>query len=474
MAINRRQLLTQASLGFGALALGDLIGGERSAGSALAATNDRGSSAPALAKPHHEPKAKSVIFLYMDGGVSQVDTFDPKPLLAKENGKQPKFKIDATVFNNNGALLKSPWKFENRGECGTPMSELFPHLGTCADDMCVIRSMSGPVPDHPNANYAMHTGYAQHGKPSMGAWITYGLGSENKDLPGFVVIHGGQVPSGGVACFSNGFLPANYQGSIFRPTAPSVRNIKSRDASEEVRLKKLEYVRQFDKELADSIEAGDAIEAAIENYELAFRMQQAVPEVMDLSTETQATKQLYGLESDYHYTQTYGAQCILARRMVERGVRFVQLTIPKKPGVDRWDQHSNLVHGHTKNAQTVDQPIAALIKDLKQRGLLESTLLVFSGEFGRTPFAQGKNGRDHNQQGFSIWLAGGGSRGGTVYGATDEYGYRAVENKMTQHDLHANILHLMGIDHERLTYRYSGRDFRLTDIHGRIIPEILT
>ena len=469
MAINRRQLLTQASLGIGALALCDLMSG----GAAAAPAKARAAGSLEPQAPHHKPKATSVIFLYMDGGVSQVDTFDPKPLLAKENGKKPKFKIDATVFNNIGTMLKSPWRFENHGECGMPMSELFPHLGTCADDMCMIRSMTGPVPDHPNANYALHTGYAMHGKPSMGAWISYGLGTENRDLPGFVVIHGGQVPSGGVACFSNGFLPANYQGSIFSPTAPNVRNITSREASEEVRQRKLEYLRKFDRDLAESVAAGDAIEAAIQNYELAFRMQRAVPEAMDLSRETQATKRLYGLESDYHYTQTYGAQCILARRMVERGVRFVQITIPKKPGVDRWDQHSNLINGHEKNARTVDQPIAALIKDLKQRGLLESTLLVFTGEFGRTPFAQGKNGRDHNQQGFSIWLAGGGSRGGTVYGATDEYGYRAVENKMTQHDLHANILHLLGINHEKLTYRYSGRDFRLTDIHGRIIPEIL-
>jgi len=469
MLINRRQLLTQASLGIGALALGDMM--NSSSVAAPAVPRSAGSLAPR--SPHHEPKAKSVIFLYMDGGVSQVDTFDPKPLLAKENGKKPKFKIDATVFNNIGNLLKSPWRFERRGECGMPISELFPHLGTCADDLCVIRSMSGPVPDHPNANYALHTGYAMHGKPSMGAWISYGLGTENRDLPGFVVIHGGQVPSGGVACFANGFLPANYQGSIFLPTSPSVRNIKSRDASEEIRQRKLEYLREFDRDLVEQVEAGDAIEAAIANYELAFRMQRAVPEAMDLNQETQATKRLYGLESDYKFTQMYGAQCILARRMVERGVRFIQITIPKKPGVDRWDQHSNLVKGHQKNALTVDQPISALIKDLKQRGLLDSTLLVFTGEFGRTPFAQGKNGRDHNPQGFSMWLAGGGSRGGTVYGATDEYGYRAVENKLTQHDLHANILHLLGIDHERLTYRYSGRDFRLTDIHGRIIPEIL-
>ncbi|REJ69368.1 MAG: DUF1501 domain-containing protein [Planctomycetota bacterium] len=469
MTITRRQLLTQAGLGLGALALGDLVGRESAA--AAPAARAPGSLAPR--PPHFPGQAKSVIFLYMDGGVSQVDSFDPKPLLAKEHGKKPKFKIDATVFNNIGTLLKSPWQFARHGECGMPVSELFPHIGSCADDLCVIRSMQGPVPDHPNANYALHTGYAMHGKPSMGAWISYGLGTENQDLPGFVVIHGGRVPSGGVACFSNGFLPANYQGSIFLPTKPRVRNIASQEASEEVRQRKLEYLRQFDRELADSLAAGEAIEAAIRNYELAFRMQSAVPEAMDLSQETQAMKRFYGMEESYKFTQLYATQCLLARRLVERGVRFVQLTIPQKPGVDRWDQHSNLVDGHTRNARMVDQPIGALIKDLKQRGLLESTLIVFSGEFGRTPFAQGANGRDHNPQGFSLWMAGGGVRGGTVYGATDEYGYRAIENKMTLHDLHANLLHLMGIDHERLTFRHSGRDFRLTDVEGRIVPEIL-
>ncbi len=469
MSITRRQLLSQASLGIGALAFGDLLSKEAAA--AEQKPRELGSLAPR--EPHFEPKAKSVIFLYMDGGVSQVDSFDPKPLLAKEHGKKPKFKIDATVFNNIGTILKSPWTFDRYGECGMPISSLFPELSTCADDLCVIRSMTGPLPDHPNANYALHTGFGMRGKPSMGAWVTYGLGTENHNLPGYVVIHGGQIPSGGVACFSNGFLPANYQGSIFMPTSPSVRNIRSRDASEEVRMKKLEYLRKFDAELAQEVEAGDAIEAAIKNYELAFRMQKEVPEVMDLSQETQATKRLYGLDAPYKYTRVYGSQCLLARRMVERGVRFIQLTIPQKPGVDRWDQHANLIDGHNKNARTVDQPIAGLIKDLKQRGMLDSTLLVFTGEFGRTPFAQGTNGRDHNPQGFTIWMAGGGSRGGTIYGGTDEYGYRAVENKMTLHDMHANILHMMGINHERLTYRYSGRDFRLTDVHGRIIPEIL-
>lgn len=423
--------------------------------------------------PHFPPQAKSVIFLYMDGGVSQVDSFDPKPQLTKENGQAPKFKVDATVFNNNGNLLKSPWEFKNYGESGIPISDLFPHIGSCADDLCVIRSMTALSPNHPNANYALHCGHVLAGRPSMGSWFSYGLGTMNQNLPSYVVVNGGLMPPGGMQTFGNGFLPANHQASLVVPKHPVMNNIQPRESLTELQRKKLDYLNSIDRSLFQNYHHADEVETAIENYELAYRMQMEVPEVTDISKETAATKRLYGMDSPFNQTRQYGAQCLIARRLVEQGVRFVELTVSGISGADRWDQHGNLKAGHEMNAFAVDQPIAGLIKDLKSRGLLDSTLLVFSGEFGRTPFAQGQNGRDHNPQGFSMWMAGGGIKGGTIYGATDEYGYRAVENKMDVHDLHANMMHLMGIDHKQLTYRFSGRDVRLTDVHGHIIPEIL-
>jgi hypothetical protein len=303
----------------------------------------------------------------------------------------------------------------------------------------------------------------------MGAWTSYGLGSENADLPGYVVLNGGLVPPGGLDNFNSGFLPASFQGSLFRPAAQPVANISPSEDRPQLQENKLGLLRQLDGER----DAADrAVEAAIANYELAFRMQTAVPELMDLSGETSATRALYGLDSPFPHTRTYAAECLLARRLVERGVRFVELTCPNCEH-DRWDAHKKLRENHEDNARAVDQPIAGLLIDLKQRGLLDETLVVWSGEFGRTPFAQGSLGRDHNPFGFSLWLAGGGVKGGTVYGATDEYGYKAIENKLTIHDLHATMLHLLGIDHTRLTYRYSSRDMRLTDVHGEVIRHIL-
>ncbi len=459
---NRRDFLKKSTMGFGTLALSGVLQRDL-----------RGRTSPLYPKtPHHPQKARSVIFLYMDGGLSQVDSFDPKPQLAKENGQPPKFTVDATVFNNNGNLLKSPWDFKHYGESGIPISDLFPHIGSCADDLCVIRSMTAFSPNHPNANYALHCGHQLSGRPSMGAWVSYGLGTLSQDLPSYVVIHGGQVPSGGMQVFGNGFLPANHATSVFLPEKPVLLNTSIRERNNSIQKQKLQYLDEIDGDLAARLAHAEAIESAIQNYELAFRMQMEVPDVTDLTHESEATKKLYGLDAPYKNTRAYGAQCLMARRLVERGVRFIELTINPGNG-DRWDQHGKLIDGHQKNALAVDQPIAALIKDLKARGLLESTLLVFTGEFGRTPFAQGTNGRDHNPQGFSLWMAGGGIKGGTIYGATDEYGYRVVENKLTVHDLHANMLHLLGIDHTNLTYRYSGRDIRLTDVHGEIIPEIL-
>ena len=466
LAVTRRQILEQTSLGFGALAARALFAEE-------AGARARHNDPLAPKRPHLPARAKSVIFMYMDGGISQVDSFDPKPRLGSENGRARPFAIDATVFNQNGNLLASPWRFKRCGQSGIPISDLFPHLRSVADELCVIRSMTAFSANHPNATYALHSGHARLGRPSMGAWVTYGLGTQSRNFPGFVVVHGGQMFSGGMSNIGSGFLPANYQGSMMLPSAPHLPNLLRQDARADVENAKQRVLRQLDQDLSSSAGTNSVIEAAIANHELAFRMQSAAPELFDLSQETTHTKRQYGLEAEYANTRKYGSQCLIARRLVERGVRFIELTI--NPGnSDRWDQHSDLKNGHSRNALAVDQPVTALIRDLKARGLLDSTLIVCTSEFGRTPFAQGTNGRDHNPQGFSMWMAGGGIRGGTVYGATDEYGYRAIENKLTVHDLHANMLHLLGIDHTRLTFRFGGRDVRLTDVHGRIVDELIS
>ncbi|MCG8584003.1 MAG: DUF1501 domain-containing protein, partial [Pirellulales bacterium] len=336
------------------------------------------------------------------------------------------------------------------------------------DDLCVIRSMAADFSEHTNANYFLHTGLGLSGRPSMGAWVNYGLGTENRDLPGYVVLNGGLIPPGGLDNFGSGFLPATLQGSIFKPADPPVANIRPAEPTERLQRNKLDLIRRLDRGFLERIGSDDAVESAIENYELAFRMQAAVPELADLSRESDALKGRYGMNAEYKPTRIFAAQCLLARRLVERGVRFVELTCPSVNG-DRWDQHSNLREGHENNSRAVDQPIGALLDDLKSRGLLDSTLVVWAGEFGRTPFAQGRDGRDHNPFGFSVWLAGGGTRGGMAYGETDEYGYKVVADKVGIHDLHATMLHLLGMNHERLTFRHSGRDMRLTDVHGEIV-----
>lgn len=427
--------------------------------------------------PHFAPKAKSVIFLYMDGGISQVDSFDPKPHLSKYNGKSPYelFDVQATQFNNIGKVMKSPWEFKQHGESGMWMSELFPHIATCVDDIAMINSMYSEFPEHTNANYFLHTGIGIQGRPSMGAWVTYGLGSENDNLPSYVVLDGGLTPPGGLDNFKNGFLPAAYQASVFHPGEQALPNISPLEAQKELQAQKLQFMDRMDKSLLNKLGHADQIESAISNYELAYRMQASVPELTDLSGETEATKKLYGLDSPDEHCRSYGSQCLLARRLVERGVRFIELTCPRT-NHDRWDQHNNLKGGHEDNAHAVDQPIAGLIKDLKARGLLESTLIIFSGEFGRTPFAQMSRqvGRDHNPSAYSMWFAGAGIKGGTVYGKTDEFGYHAIENRTSVHDMHATMLHLLGIDHEKQTFRFGGRDIRLTDVHGHVIEGILS
>ncbi|MEE3369468.1 MAG: DUF1501 domain-containing protein [Planctomycetota bacterium] len=463
----RREMLRTSANGFGALALGSLLAKDR-----RLTAEEQGTPGGISRATHFPPKVKNVIYLYMDGGPSQVDSWDPKPRLVSEHGKPFGMKIEPTQFNNIGTTFASPWKFQNHGESGIPVSELFPHIAKHVDDLAVIRSMTSAFSEHTNANFFLHTGTGFQGRPSMGAWIGYGLGSEAEDLPAFVVLNGGLIPSGGLDNFNNGFLPATYQGSILGPGDPPVAYIQRSEATAALQKNKLSLLNKLDRRAAEARKGADQLESAIANYELAYRMQSAIPDLTDLNQESQETRRLYGMEAKSKGTATFGKQCLLARRMVERGVRFVELTCPGI-GHDRWDQHVNLKQGHADNARAIDQPIGALLSDLKHRGLFNETLIVWSGEFGRTPFAQGSNGRDHNPFGFSLWMTGGGVKGGTVHGQTDEYGYKAIENKQEIHDLHATMLHLLGMDHTRMTFRFSGRDMRLTDVHGHVIHEIL-
>lgn len=460
--LTRRDMLLHCANGFGAVALAALM-------SEKAAAETKPIEMPRV--QHHPARVRNVIFLYMDGGPSQVDTFDYKPLLETYHGKDPHsvFKVEPTQFNNVGKVMASPWKFQKRGQSGLWVSELLPHIADCIDDLAVVRSMVSKFPEHTSANYFLHTGSGVQGKPSMGAWTSYGLGSANHNLPGFIVLNGGLIPPGGLDNFNSGFLPAAYQGSIFRPTDPPVANIRRREATEQQQRNKLDLVRRLDQATSGRT---DEIESAIANYETAYLMQTAVPELMDVKGETEATKKLYGLDSKNDPTRIFGTQCLIARRLVERGARFLELTCPNV-GTDRWDQHGGLKAGHEKNCLAVDQPIAGLLKDLKARGLMQSTLVIWAGEFGRTPFAQGADGRDHNQFGFTIWMAGGGVKGGVVHGDTDEWGYKVVKDRVEIHDLHATMLHLLGVDHKRLTFRFGGRDMRLTDVHGEVVKEIL-
>ncbi|MDP6860032.1 MAG: DUF1501 domain-containing protein [Verrucomicrobiales bacterium] len=462
--MSRRDLLKGSGIGFGAFAL-----------DAFLMQNSSASNGKGMIGTHHEVKAKSIIFLYMDGGVSHVDSFDPKPLLKEHNGKDPSkfFKVAPTQFNNNGKILASPWGFKEYGKSGIPISDLFPNIAKHADKLAVVRSMTSKFSEHTNANYFLHTGSGVQGRPSMGSWVTYGLGSESEDLPGFVVVNGGLTPPGGLDNFNSGFLPAAYQGSVFKPQASPVSNIKRRESDSNHQQRKLDLVAKLDEGMSNLTGGQDAIESAIKNYEMAFRMQNSVPELADLSNESDSMKELYGMNHKYDKTRIFASECLMARRLVERGVRFIELTCPNC-GHDRWDAHGNLKRNHEDNSRAVDQPIAALLEDLEQRGMLKETLVVWAGEFGRTPFAQGSNGRDHHPFAYSMWMAGGGIKGGTVYGKTDEFGYHVTEGKAEIHDLHATMLHLLGVDHKRSTYRFSGRDMRLTDVHGHVLHDIIS
>jgi hypothetical protein len=449
--MSRRQLLKSASCGFGYLALAGLCASEASAGQ----------DDPLAPKaPHFAPRAKRVIFLFMRGGPSHVDTFDYKPGLAEHDGQS---------YQGGRKLMQSPWKFTPHGESGLPISELFPHLARHADDLCLLNSLHTDLPNHPQATLQMHTGQFRFVRPSMGAWVQYGLGTENQNLPGFITLN---PPSrvGGAQNYGAAFLPASYEGTRIGNEGESlakvtIAHIHNSRLSRDLQRKQVDLIQQFNQDLLARDTVNNQLEGVIKSYELAFSMQTAVPELLDISRETPATLQAYGIGAKE--TDNFGRQCLLARRFVEAGVRFVELCH------GNWDQHGQLRARLTANCTAIDQPMAALLTDLKQRGLLHDTLVVWGGEFGRTPHVKQNDGRDHNSTGFSMWMAGGGVRGGLRYGATDEHGIEAVENKVHIHDLHATILHLLGLDHTKLTYRYSGRDFRLTDVYGRVVEHIL-
>ena len=459
-SLSRRHLLTRASTGFGLAALSGLL-------------QEQSQAAQVHRAKRFAPKARSVIFLYMSGGVSHVDSFDPKPRLQQHAGQPMPMAVQKTQFNNNGTVQPSHWAFQPRGQSGIEVSDLFPHIGGVIDDIALVRSMTAKFSEHAQGNFFMHTGFPFLGYPSAGAWTSYGLGSESRDLPGYVVLQSGDArpPHGGVGLFSSGFLPAQHQASLVSAdSSEAVANIRPRQPAA-LQRRQLDFISALDRRFADSVENDLHVEAAIQNYEMAWRMQSAVPDLCDVSGESPATRALYGLDDPEPKKAAYARQCLLARRLVERGVRFIELsTLAYNTGggnaANPWDHHGNLKEGHGKMARQIDQPIAALIRDLKARGLLDSTLVVWAGEFGRTPFAQGSNGRDHNPYGFTVWLAGGGIQSGRVLGATDDFGYHAVDQIQTVYDLWATVLHLMGLDHEQLTYRFGGRDLRLTDVHG--------
>lgn len=469
--VSRRVLLRRSALGFGSLGLYALLQDSRLLG-APDAQNPLASK-----RPHFAPSAKRIIFLFMHGGVSHVDTFDPKPRLDQDHGKPLPIKRSLT-FNAKaaGGLMRSPWAFRRHGASGIPVSELFPEVARCVDDLCVIRSLVGEGVDHGAAMLQLFTGTFSFSRPSLGAWTLYGLGTENQNLPGFLTIKPTQW-QGGDKLFATSFLPGAYQGTPIGSSPMDVNDIIEKPidhvlpqggTAEERRLE-LEFLRELNRRHADERRFDPHLEARIQAFELAFRMQAEAPEAFDVSRESEATRRLYGLHEEA--TRDFGWQCLLARRLSERGVRVVQAT--HSGAEEKWDHHGDILRLHPIRAREVDKPIAGLIRDLKGRGLLDETLVIWGSEFGRTPFSEGADGRDHNPYGFSIFMAGGGVKPGTVYGATDEFGYHAVEDRMHIHDLHATVLHLMGLDHERLTYRYSGRDFRLTDVAGTVATKIL-
>lgn len=469
--VTRRRALRQMACGFGYLAFAGLA---QRAGAGIG-------NSLAMKTPQFAPRAKRVIFLFMQGGPSQIDTFDYKPLLEREDGNKLPFDDARTVANtgNRGTdqrVLKSPWKFAQHGRSGRWVSELFPEMARHVDDLCFVRSMHTEGVAHGPATLFLHCGSTNFVRPSMGAWVNYGLGTENANLPGFVTI-APSLGNGGVRNFSNAFLPAVYQGTAIGTAGQAakdlgIRNLTDAGRTPAAQRRQFELLQAMNAEQLKSNPGDGELEAVINSFELAWRMQRNAPGALDLAKESASTLALYGIGGKE--TDDFGRQCLMARRLCEEGVRFVQVTYGDNTANPRWDQHSNLIK-HADHARAVDKPVAGLLADLKQRGLLEDTLVWWGGEFGRTPYAE-KNGtgRDHNPGGFTVWLAGGGVKPGFVLGETDEFGHKAVVDKVHMHDLHATILHLLGLDHEKLTYRFDGRDFRLTDVHGHVVRELFS
>ncbi len=463
---SRRDLLAQASNGFGLLALAGLMAETRA--------DDIVSTVPA----HGKPRAKHVILCFMDGGPSHVDTFDHKPELTRQQGK-PIGDSQVSKLSQSSAgrvWFGSPWKFSQRGQSGLWVSDLLPHTAKLADELCVVRSLVGRQPLHGQQNLLLHTGRVTGQAPSFGSWVTYGLGTENKNLPGYVLLNNDWIPNGGYENFSSAFLPATSSATLLRAKGAAVDNIQPTDAMDKQR-RKLKLLRDQDQNFAADTPERQLIDSAIRNYETAFQMQSAVPAIADVSAESEATQRMYGLDSTNDYQKYYALQCLRARRLVEAGVRFIEITCPLTHANNSpWDQHGQLKQHHAENAMITDQSVAALIFDLKQRGLLDDTIVIWAGEMGRTPHTPAISetaGRDHHVNGYSIFLAGGGFKTGVAYGQTDEFGNSVTENPLTIHDIHATVLNQLGINHTQLTFRFGGRDVSLTDVHGHVVNEIL-
>lgn len=471
---SRREFLRRSGNGFGLLALAGLLGPSRGLAESIAS----GINPLSPKAPHFGAKAQSVIWLFMNGGQSQVDTWDPKPALEQYDGKELE-GFDATTgfFKDQvGPLMKSPFAFAQHGQSGTWVSEIFPNLAKHVDDLAFLHGCHTETNNHSPALFQINTGMSRMGFPCVGSWVTYGLGTENQNLPAFVVMFdtlGRGLPKGHALNWSSGFLPGVYQGTALNAQGAPIDNLERPAAlTDDAQRSQLDLLARLNRHALEDSPGANELAARIESFELAYRMQMAAPDALDYESEPESTRKLYGLDEEHcgHFAR----QCLMARRLVERGVRFVQIYSGGMENERSWDGHTNIEQNHRQFAGETDQPIAALLTDLKSRGLLDSTLVICCGEFGRLPICQkGSTGRDHNPHAFTTWMAGGGTRAGTHYGATDEIGHRAVEGRVGVNDLHATILHLLGFDHERLTYRYNGRDFRLTDVAGRVVSEIL-
>jgi hypothetical protein len=471
-SLTRRQMLRVFANGFGMLGLAGLLAEESRTAAAQSAT-PAAFNPLAVKTPHHTPRAKRIIFLFMSGGPSHVDTFDPKPRLDRDNGKPLPFAKPHLERTKTGNLLRSPFKFKKHGQAGIEVSELFPKVAGRIDDLCVIRSMLADNINHNGACLQMNTGEQAFSRPSMGSWLLYGLGSENQSLPGYIVISPSQ-PAQGAPLWTSSFLPAAYQGTLVADLKNPIANLKNAQIGMDRQRDQLDTLKRLNELHRQRRQEDSQLSARIASFELAFRMQQKAPEAFSVADESAAVRRLYGL--DDKTTEIFGTQCLMARRLVERGVRFVQVyhtQTSKQSSCQLWDQHGSLKSELIANCAATDGPIAGLLTDLKTRSLLKDTLVIWGGEFGRTPTAESADGREHHPFGFTMWLAGGGIKGGMVHGTTDEYGWNAEQDKVHVHDLHATILHLMGINHQKLTYRYAGRDYRLTDVYGNVVQSII-